>query len=148
MSLQVKLSNQSKPFLSKNQYINYSIDLSSIVNKYNNLTREEFFNQTKSYILKNYKYDFLKAATIAKGQLPNIDECFTKKIGICQDLAALFVAIMRAADIPSKLIIGYADDNYHAWSITEIDGKQKFFDPTVEMKAIKHPKKYTVDRIY
>jgi transglutaminase-like putative cysteine protease len=39
----------------------------------------------------------------------------TKKSGICLDLAALVVALLRIMGIPAKLTIGMADRQYHAW---------------------------------
>lgn len=150
IKLNVIITNAAIPFLSKNQYINYSVDLHSIVTMLmpQNNDEREFLDNLKFYITSKFKYDFLKAATIKSGMLPDIDGCFNSKTGICYDIAALCVAILREANIPSKLVIGYADNAYHAWVIAEINNGQLFFDPTVELKAMKRPKKYTVERFY
>lgn len=80
--------------------------------------------------------------------LPDIDTCFNKKLGICQDLAAMTVCMLRVQGVPAKLMIGYADRNYHAWVVAIIDGREVFYDPTAELNAISRVKNYTVERFY
>ena len=40
------------------------------------------------------------------------------------------------------------DKNYHAWTVTEIDGKLVLFDPTAALSAIAKPKSYDTERFY
>ena len=53
-------------------------------------------------------YDYVKAATVAGGTLPDIDGCYEKKMGICQDLAALAACITqgRTLEERARLAIG------------------------------------------
>ena len=76
----------------------------------------------------HFIYDYIKAATVKAGTLPDIDGSFAKKAGICQDLSAIMVCMLRTQGIPSRLIIGYADKQYHAWVTTTVEKKEEFFD--------------------
>ena len=69
-------------------------------------------------------------------------------MGICQDLSAVTAAMLRTMGIPGRLIIGYADDNYHAWTQTVVDGNDEFFDPTAAVGGINSVKTYSVERYY
>ena len=46
-----------------------------------------------------------------------------------------------------ELAIGYADQYYHAWTLTVLDGQEVFFDPTAALDAI-DAKNYSVERMY
>ena len=46
------------------------------------------------------------------------------------------------------MVIGYADKQYHAWTVTKIGGKEYLFDPTAAVSAIGKVKNYTVERMY
>ena len=50
--------------------------------------------------------------------------------------------------VPARMMIGYADANYHAWTETFIGGEAVFFDPTAALEAISKPKEYSVERYY
>ncbi len=65
------------------------------------------------------------------------------KTGICFDYASLMAAMLRVEDIPTRLVIGYAGDAYHAWvsvytveqgwidNLIYFDGNNwRFMDPT------------------
>lgn len=36
--------------------------------------------------------------------------------GVCRDLAALYVSLLRAAGVPARLVIGHTDEGFHAWA--------------------------------
>ena len=91
---------------------------------------------------------YIKAATVKPGTLPDIDTTYEKKMGVCQDLSALMICMLRTQGIPAKLMIGYADKNYHAWVVTLIEDKQIFFDPTAAVNGISKPSKYSLERFY
>ena len=95
-----------------------------------------------------FVYDFIKAINIKPGMLPDIDGSYSKKMGVCQDLSAIMVAMLRTQGIPSRLIIGYADSQYHAWTMTMINGEETFFDPTAAIAAISQVKEYSMERYY
>lgn len=145
----VKLNRPDAAFYIPNQYVYYTQN-SEVVNVAKSLwkgDKKQYFQDVKKYIKQNYRYDFIKA--IKKGSvLPDIDQTIETHFGICQDLAALFVALMRLRDIKSKLVIGYADGQYHAWTLTTVDGKEILFDPTHEVNAIGRIRNYRNERIY
>ncbi len=149
--LQVKLTNQNSPFVYPNQYVNYDESF-ELVDKADSLcksmTERQAFDAVCKYMKTNYGYDYVKAATIKPGQMPDIPGCYKKKMGICQDLSAVMVAMLRSQGIPAKLMIGYAGKNYHAWVVGVVDGKEEFYDPTAQLGAIKKNVTYTVERFY
>ena len=68
-----------------------------------------------NYVVDNLTYDYEKAATVQSGYLPNVDLTLATQKGICFDYASLMTAMLRAQDIPTKLVIGYTGQLYHAW---------------------------------
>lgn len=89
----------------------------------------------------------MRARTIQAGTLPEVDSTYMNRAGVCQDLSAVMISMLRSQRIPSRLIIGYADGYYHAWTISVVDGQERFFDPTVAVGALK-ANNYTIDRFY
>jgi transglutaminase-like putative cysteine protease len=146
-TVSVKLKDQFAPFLVTNQYVNYT-DGSATVKQAATLVKDITNDLDKvsalyNYVVKNFKYDKQKAATVQSGYLPNIDSILKDKKGICFDYAAVMTAMLRSQKIPCKLVVGYAGDVYHAWiniytketgwvnSMIQFDGKNwKLMDPT------------------
>ena len=151
VTLNVTLTREDGCFLYPNQYVNYE-EATKAVQVANKLcagkTEKETYTLIRKYITENYAYDFIRSVTVAAGELPDIDYCYEKKMGVCQDLSALMVCMLRSQGIPAKLMIGYADKNYHAWTVTIIDAKEVFFDPTAALNAISKPVSYSVERYY
>ena len=109
---------------------------------------KEAYQAICDYIQTEYVYDYIKAVTVSPGEMPDIQGCFENKMGICQDLSAMIVAMLRSQGISSRLMIGYADANYHAWTSTNIDGEELFYDPTAALNAIAVPSEYSLERYY
>ena len=94
-------------------------------------------------------YDYIKSVTVKPGQMPQIDECWETKRGICQDLSAVTCAMLRSQGIPARLMIGTVGANtYHAWVLAVVNGKDRFFDPTAELNASSKTETYTPERYY
>lgn len=151
LTISVKLKNANSPFLYPNQYVNYTKS-SEPVKKAEELCKGKkpaaAFDAVKKFMATSFVYDFRKAITIKPGMLPDIDGTYQKKMGVCQDLAAIMVCMLRTQGIPSRLVIGYADTQYHAWTVSIIDGKEVFHDPTAALNAISPPRDYTTERFY
>ncbi|MEM9605533.1 MAG: DUF3488 and transglutaminase-like domain-containing protein [Pseudomonadota bacterium] len=76
------------------------------------------------------------------GDAPVDEFLFKTKAGFCEHYAAAFVVLMRAADIPARVVTGYQggemNGDYmivrqadaHAWAEAFIDGAWQRFDPT------------------
>lgn len=152
VSLKAELADENAAFLCPNQYVNYTSDSPAVqlsMEICEGLTgSREKFDAIKAYLSRNFMYDFVKAATVASGAMPDIDHCLTTRMGICQDLTALAACMLRVQGIPAKMVIGYADNNYHAWNMVLVDGEYELLDLTAEVKAISKNVTYTVERFY
>lgn len=154
VSVDVKLSNPNAPYLHPNQYVNYT-EKSPCVKKakeicVNCVTPEEKFNVISKYVVDNMRYDFIKEILAAKKSnvLPSIDECFKKRLGICQDIAAIMVAMLRSQNVPASLIVGTCDGKLHAWVKVYFKNENKVFDPTAIILNKKNIKSYKTERWY
>lgn len=149
--LEASLEREDGAFLFPNQYINYTED-SPLVAKAAELgvagDEKQTFSDISSFMTSEFVYDYVRSVTVQPGELPDADGCYERRMGICQDLSAVMVAMLRSKGIASRMMIGYADANYHAWTETVIGGEPILFDPTAELDAIAPPKEYTVERYY
>lgn len=153
VSFKAELSREDAAFLCPSQYVNYTAETQAAL-----LSEEicaglesdrEKFEAVRAYIQNNYAYDFVKASTVTGGTMPDIDGCYEKKMGICQDLAAMAACMLRVQGVPTKLIIGYVGKNYyHAWNGVLIDGEEILYDPTLDLNGISGNQKYTIERFY
>lgn len=146
------VTDENSVFTMPNQYVYYTED-SPAVEKAHEIcegleTDREKVKAICDYVKSNYLYDYVRAVTISSGYLGDVDGCFEKGMGICQDLAALTACMLRAEGIPTKLVIGYAGNVYHAWNSVLIDGEYVRLDITSELKGINSKQEYTVERIY
>lgn len=104
---------------SANSYVNF--DQTS---KFYTLARElNNFDNIYDYLVNHFSYDYIEAIVSAKQAFTiiNLNDVFTKKRGVCYSLSALFAAMLRICKIPTKLVIGTANYNPHAW--IETNGK-------------------------
>ena len=151
VSMYVQLNSPLSPFLVPNQYVNYGRDseLVTIADELcDGMDAQSAFNAICHYVKTHFVYDYVKSITVKPGVLPDIETTMRKHMGICQDLSAVAVAMLRTQGIPAKLVIGYADGQYHAWVTALVDGKTMRFDPTAALMAISKPSTYTTERVY
>ncbi len=150
--LKVSLNDENAAFLCPSQYVNYTQDSPAVQTSFalcdGLATDRERFEAVRSYIRSSYVYVYVKADTVKVGTLPDIDSCISKQMGICQDLAALAACMLRVQGIPTKLVVGYAGNSYHAWNSVLIDGEEILYDPTMELNALAKNQTYTVERFY
>ena len=157
ITLNAKMKDPSRAFLYPNQYVNYT-PKTAAVQKAEELCRDmtdpsEMAKTICSFVKKSFTYDYLKANSImsndTKGMMPQIDETWEKRMGVCQDLSAVTVAMLRSQGIPAKLMIGERIKGYHSWVVLILNGEEKRFDPTAELEGKKYKKAdYTVERYY
>lgn len=129
-------SKDSKaPFKHNNQWIPYYPEILHDISKSSWILPDQ--KQIENYLRYSFMYDWVKAVKVKNGALPDIYDCYKKKMGICQDLAALCVSCLRMCGIPAKLVIGRIKKNgkkMHAWVVTwDENGNEVIFDPTVEI---------------
>lgn len=125
--LDFNLTNEFKPYLYPNQYVNFGPD-SAVVPLAEELAGTatsdlEVVTAVYSYIVTNIEYDEVKLKNAEKTYLPDVDEVLSTKKGFCFDYAALMAAMLRSQRIPARMEIGYAGDAYHAWLSVYIDDK-------------------------
>lgn len=146
-SAEVTLSDENKPFLYPNYYVDYDID-DNVVGLTMKVTEScetqlEVVDSVFNYVIENIKYDYDLAANPPTGYIPQLDRIIDEKNGICFDYASLMSAMLRIRNIPAKLVVGYSGKLYHAWisvyitdvgwvsDIIEFDGKNwTLMDPT------------------
>lgn len=121
----VTMPDQFAPFLTPNQYVNFTAN-SAVVQTGAQVAASAtdaigVVTNVYNYVISNVTYDTAKAASVQSGYLPNVDTVLSTKKGICFDYAALMTAMLRSQDVPTKLVIGYTGDLYHAWVNVYID---------------------------
>lgn len=145
-----ELEREDVAYLYPNQYINYSVNSPAVAEAdqlCDGKSDRDVYDSVCNFMSSGFVYDFIKAIEVSAGMLPDIDGSFEKRMGICQDLAAIMCCMLRTQGIPARMIIGYADDTYHAWTQTVVDGVDEFFDPTAAINAIS-AKVYSAERSY
>ena len=119
VGIEVSLRNEFAPFLHANQYVNYD-DAPKATALAASLTAGmdtplEKVSAVYNYVVGNLTYDHALAASVKSGYLPDLDRALEKGSGICFDYAALMTGMLRSLQIPTKLVVGYAGEVYHAW---------------------------------
>ena len=153
VKLSVEMPDELRCFLYPNQYVSFDENTACV--KYatemcKDMTDQaDIYKAVCNYVTGNFVYDFIKSVTVKPGQLPQIDECWENKMGICQDLSAMTCAMLRSQGVPARLMIGTVGSNtYHAWVVAVVNGEDRFFDPTAELNASSKTETYTTERYY
>ena len=150
ITLQAKLSDENAAFLVPNQYVDYVQTTNAVLKSDELATQGDIYNRVCDFMSGEFSYDFARAKMISQQGgffLPDIENCFDARSGVCQDLSAIMVCMLRVQGIPARLMIGYADKYYHAWTVALVDGQEVFFDPTAAINALQ-ASKYTIERFY
>ena len=152
VTFNVTLKDEFAPFLRPNQYVNFTND-SNVAKKAAELIKGVNGMQSQvaavyDFVVKHFTYDREKAQNVKTGYLPDVDAILDAKKGICFDYAAVMTAMLRSQGIPTKLVVGFAGTQYHAWisvyspetgwinSIIRFDGKTwNLMDPTFASSA-------------
>lgn len=89
------------------------------------------FRVITKYVSKYFLYDYVKAVKIAKQPhvLPDIETTWQIHMGVCQDLAAMTVGMLRGVGIDAVMCTGNAGGRIrHAWVEANIGGKRYRYD--------------------
>ena len=118
-AIDVILDNEFAPFLRPNQFVDFDQN-SNAVRKAAELvagltTFMDKVGAIYNFVINNIVYDVQLAETVQTDYLPEVDRILASGKGICFDYAALMAAMLRSQGIPTKLVIGYTGDVYHAW---------------------------------
>jgi transglutaminase-like putative cysteine protease len=119
VQLEVTLSDPFAPFLRSNQYVDFDAAADTVA-KADSLTAGltdpvKKVEAIYDFVVQTLQYDRELAATVQSGYLPVLDQVLARKKGICFDYAALMTGMLRSQGIPTKLVVGYAGQAYHAW---------------------------------
>lgn len=121
------ITNEFGPFLYPNQYVNFNAASAAVQTGAavcaGSADQVAVVADIYNYVITNITYDTAKAASVQSGYLPNVDVVLAQKKGICFDYAALMTAMLRSQDIPTKLVVGYTGNLYHAWINVYLDGQ-------------------------
>ena len=152
VSITAKMPDELKAFLYPNQYVDYDAKTSAVVeaNKIcaDMKDQKKIYKTICDYMKSHFAYDYIKSVSVKAGQLPQIEDAWKKHMGICQDLAAIMVAMLRSQGVPARLMIGTLNaSTYHAWVTAVVNGEEMFFDPTAALNAVSNGS-YTVERYY
>ena len=162
-TVNVKLENPNLVYLQSTQEVNFSSDMAA-VKKASELTKNAKNDKEKvqaiyNYIVKNIKYDYNKAATVAGTYIPTLDNTLSTNTGICYDYSSLFAGMLRSQNIPTKLVKGNSTNikDYHAWNEVLLDGQWHIVDTTydagilqgnVKVNMFKQAAEYTATGVY
>lgn len=104
------------------------------------------YDMITKWVSRNIAYDYVKAAKVAKvkGIDPDPIACWATRRGICQDIAALTVILLRAVGIRCYLCAGHVGGIYHAWVQAYIGGVVLLYDH--DNKTGK-PIKYMIEKV-
>lgn len=152
VSFDVELSSKYAPYLCPSQYVHYTED-SPAVKMSDEIcegleTDAEKLQAIREFMVNSFSYDFERAATIRSFYLGDVEECFESRKGLCQDIAVVAACMLRVQGIPTQLVIGYANNYYHAWNNVLIDGEYQRVDITLELGGIAKNCAYTPERYY
>jgi hypothetical protein len=129
VGVKASMADTNTAFLFPNQYVDYNKDSPAVLKSAElceGLTSQrERFEAVREFIRTGFVYDYVKMVTVKTGQMPDIDGCFEKRMGICQDLAALGACMLRVQGIPARMMIGTLENGtYHAWVVAVVDGEE------------------------
>jgi transglutaminase-like putative cysteine protease len=148
-TIDVKLK-ENAVYLSSSQTVDWN-DESEVAILAKELTKDAKTDMEKlelihDYVINNVKYDYVKAANIAKGYIPNADTTLAEGTGICYDFAAITASMLRSVDVPTKLVKGYSSYTpvYHAWNEVLIDGKWIVVDASTDSIYVDYNAAYTL----
>ena len=152
VTVKAEMPDELSAFLYPNQYVNYTASTACVVEAEKickDMTdQSKIYKTICDYMKSHFAYDYVKSVSVKSGVLPEIDDAWTKHMGICQDLSAIMVAMLRSQGVPARLMIGTLNSStYHAWVTAVVNGEEEFFDPTAALNAVSNGT-YTVERYY
>ena len=126
-TIEVKLEDENLPFLYPNEYVSYTRN-SPVIRLSNQITEGsgdelEKVEKVFDYVTSTIDYDYELAENIPLEYIPDIEQVLKEKTGICFDYASVMSAMLRIQGIPTRLVIGYAGDVYHAWIRVYVEDK-------------------------
>ena len=115
----VTMTDEFAPFIRSNQFVNFD-EAPNSKKKAWELTAGisdplKKVEKIYDFVVTGMCYDYDLANSVQSGYVPDMDSVLQKMKGICFDYAALMAGMLRSQGVPTKLVVGYAGDVYHAW---------------------------------
>lgn len=139
-------------FLSSSQTVNWNdesdVTIQALAITKDLVTDEEKLTAVHTYIIENVRYDYEKSTKLPKGYIPNAVATYEEGLGICYDFAALLGSMMRAVDVPTKLVKGYSSYTpvYHAWNEVLIDDVWWVVDTSTDSIYLDYNASYVINK--
>ena len=120
----VNISDEFSVFLTPTQYCMYDensecIKLASTLTA--GMSELQKVEAIYEYVTENIDY-VSTSENAANGYTPYPDRTLKNKSGICFDYSSLMTAMLRSQRLPTKVVVGYAGDIYHAWISVYVKG--------------------------
>jgi len=119
ININVTLTDEFAPFLRPNQFVNFNANTLAVRHAAEliqpNDTTLQKVARIYSFVINNFTYDEQLARTVQSGYVPDLDRVWRARQGICFDYAAITTAMLRSQGIPTRLVIGYVGELFHAW---------------------------------
>lgn len=163
-SVELNLENENAVFVQSIPLINWNGHTKAVVQatKLTNAAKTDMEKTAAiySYITHSIQYDFEKAQSVKTDYIPDLDAVYDSSKGICYDYAAIFAAMARSQNIPTRLVMGYeasAPTTYHAWNQVFLNGQWVTVDTTYDaafvqngqdIPMIKNAADYTITQVY
>ncbi len=157
VNITLDLEDDLKTFLCSNRIIDWDKENEAIKKAYaltkNSETDEDKIGIIYDYMVENFSYDYDKMENIDKlasesAYVPDIDETYAAKMGICYDISALTAAMLRSISIPAKVVTGYSSNtiSYHAWNRIYFMKRKDWrtVDITYDIEMYKDGKRYSM----
>lgn len=153
-SFKADIKNPLDVFLASVQTVNWDSEMEPI-KKAAELTKgvktnKEKINAIYNFVVDYFSYDYDKLNNVPTTYVPDIEEIYELKKGICYDYSAVFAAMLRSQGIPTKLIKGYTDlvEGYHAWNEVYLADEDRWMvvDTTYDSCLKKKNKKVTMEK--
>lgn len=75
----------------------------------------DYVTRVYQYVTDSIDYDLELAQDPPVDYVPSPDDTIASGKGICFDYASLMTVLLRSQGIPTKLVVGYSGQQYHAW---------------------------------
>ena len=114
-------------------YLIIDTDLTELVKEdadYNKSHAIKYKGTDREKVRKIYKY-CLRTKYVLHTKYAR--DVFEKRQGDCAGIASAFYVMCKKNHIPVRYVIGWADDECHAWNRVKVNGKWYWIDATLEL---------------
>ena len=146
--IDLNLKDEKSAFLTSCQIIDWDSKNAAIkeASKLTKSSKDDYDKIKKiyKYIVENYSYDYdkLKELKNISNYIPDINDVYKSKKGICYDIASLNASMLRSIEIETQLVKGYPtnpvlpENTYHAWNKVYNSKTKKWIivDATTDMQ--------------